>query len=222
MLVRPDGRPIPPIAGAADILIDNQVAPSTPAAGKSVLWVDSTTKLFVQTDDGGKRHGLLSKNFSTASQSPATSTDVYLTNSGIQVPSFGMEAGQLYRWMFTATKTGTGTTAYVATLRLGSAQSTADTARATLTANQVQTAAISHAQFYIEVLVRSVSATGQLVAAINCASSVGTTATGFGGGVVNVPSTFDNTAVAGQYLGLSLNSQAGAWTIDALYGWLQA
>ena len=35
----------------ADILIDNQTAPSTPASGKSVLWVDSTTKKFLQTDD---------------------------------------------------------------------------------------------------------------------------------------------------------------------------
>lgn len=206
----------------ADILIDNEGAPSTPAASKSVLWVDSTTKKFVQTDDSGKRHGLLSANFSTASQSPTVSTDIYLTNSDILVPSFGMEAGQLYRWMFTATKTATGTTAYVATLRLGTNKSTADTARATLTANQVQTAAISHAQFYVEVLVRSVSASGQLIAAINCASSVGTTATGFGGGVVNVPATFDNSAVAGNSLGLSVNTQAGAWTIDAMYAWLQA
>jgi len=206
----------------ADILLDNEGAPSTPAASKSVLWVDSTTKKFVQTDDGGKRHGLLSANFSTASQSPATSTDVYITNSDILVPSFGMEAGQLYRWMFTATKTATGTTAYVATIRLGTNKSTADTGRITLTANQVQTAAVSHAQFYVEVLVRSVSATGQLIGAINCASSVGTTATGFGGGVVNVPSTFDNSAVAGNSLGISINSQAGAWTIDAIYAWLQA
>lgn len=206
----------------ADILIDNEAAPTTPAASKSILWVDSTTKKFVQTDDGGKRRGILSSNFSAASQSPAVSTDVYLTNSDILVPSFGMEAGQLYRWMFTATKTATGTTAYVATIRLGTNKSTADTARATLTANQVQTAAVSHAQFYVEVLVRSVSATGQLIAAINCASSVGTTATGFGGGVVNVPATFDNSAVAGNSLGISLNSQAGAWTIDAIYAWLQA
>jgi len=206
----------------SDILLDNQTAPTTPAASKSILFVDSTTKKLVTTDDSGKRLGLLSRNFSTASQSPATSTDVYLTNSGILVPSFGMEAGQLYRWMFTATKTATGTTAYVATLRLGVNQTTADTGRATLTANQIQSAAVSHANFYVEVLVRSVSATGQLIAAINCASSVGTTATGFGGGVVNVPATFDNTAVAGQYLGISINTQAGAWTIDALYGWLQS
>src|SRR5213594_82122 len=201
---------------------DNQTAPVTPAAGKSKVWVDSTTKKLAVTDDGGVRHGQLSKNFSTASQSPAVSTDVYLTNSGILIPSYGMEAGQRYSWVFTAVKTATGTTAYVATLRLGPNQSTADTARATLTANQIQSAAISHAIFYVEVLVRSVSATGQLIAAINCASSVGTTATGFGGGVVNVPATFDNTAVGGQYLGLSINTQAGAWTIDALYAKLES
>lgn len=207
----------------ADILIDNEGTPGTPAASKSYLWVDSTTKKFVQTDDSGARHGgVISKNFSTATLSPSVSTDTYITNSGILIPSYGMEAGQHFRWVFTATKTATGTTAYVATLRLGANQSTADTARATLTANQVQSAAISHATFFVDVLVRSVSATGQLIAAINCASSVGTTATGFGGGVVNVPSTFDNSAVAGQYLGLSINTTAGVWTIDAIYGVLES
>jgi hypothetical protein len=200
----------------------SQTFPGLPPSGYAHLWIDATTKKLVQTDDTGKRFGLLSKNFSTVSQSPATSTDVYLTNSGILIPSFGMEAGQRYSWMFTATKSTTGTTAYVATLRLGTNQTTADTARATLTANQVQTAVASHAIFFVEVLVRSVSATGQLIAAINCASSTGTTATGFGGGVVNVPATFDNTAVAGQYLGISINTQAGAWTIDALYASLES
>lgn len=207
--------------GAA--LPDVMTSPGTPASGKAYLWVDSTTKRLVTTDDAGKRKsGNLSSNFSTATQTPATSTDVYLTNSGIVVPSWGMEAGQLYRWVFTAVKTATGTTAYVATVRLGANQSTADTGRSTLTANQVQTAAVSHALFYVEVFIRSVSATGQIVAGINCASSVGTTATGFGGGVVNVPATFDNSAVGGQFLGLSINTQAGAWTIDALRGWLEA
>ena len=40
-------------AGAQMILIDNQTAPSTPASGKSVIWIDSTTKKLAQTDDGG-------------------------------------------------------------------------------------------------------------------------------------------------------------------------
>lgn len=205
-----------------DWLTANQTSPATPAAGWSDNFVDSTSKRFATMDDAGRRHGILSTNFSTASQSPATSTDVYLTNSGILIPSFGMEAGQHYSWMFTATKTGTGTTAYVATVRLGAAQAVGDTARITLTANQVQTAAISHATFFVDVLVRNAGAAGQLVGAINCASSVGTTATGFGGGVVAVPGTFDNSAVAGQYLGLSINTQAGAWTIDALFAKLES
>lgn len=206
----------------SQITFDNQAAPTTPAASKNVAWFDSTTKKAVQTDDSGIHHGLLSKNFSTASQSPAVSTDVYLTSSGILIPSFGMQAGQLYRWFFSATKTATGTTAYVVNVRIGTNQSTADTSQLVLTANQVQTAAVSHANFYCEVLVRSVSATGVIVGAINCASSVATTATGFGGGVVAVSATFANNANAGQFVGLSLNSQAGAWTIDALYGYLQS
>lgn len=200
----------------ADILMDNQAAPTTPASGKSILWVDSTTKKFVQTDDSGIRHGMLSKNFSTASQSPATSTDVYITNSGILVPAYGMEAGQFYRWTMAINKTGTGTTAYVVTIRLGAAQSTADTGRVTLTAATVQTAAATSGIFFVNCLVRNVGAAGVLVGAVNVAAAEAT-ATGFGGGVDSVAGSFDNSAVGGQFLGLSVNSQAGVWTITSVY-----
>src|SRR5690242_20998171 len=37
----------------SDILIDNESTPSTPAAGKSIILVDSTTKKLAQLDDGG-------------------------------------------------------------------------------------------------------------------------------------------------------------------------
>jgi len=200
----------------ADILLDNQAAPSTPASGKSILWVDSTTKKLVQTDDSGVRHGMLSRNFSTASQSPATSTDVYITNSGLLIPSYGMEAGQFYRWTMAVNKTATGTTAYVMTIRLGAAQTTSDTGRVTLTATQVQTGVASSGIFIVNCLVRNVGTAGVLVGAVNVITSEAI-ATGFGGGVDSVAGSFDNSAVNGQFLGLSVNSQAGAWTITSAY-----
>jgi hypothetical protein len=215
VLVRPDGRPIPPIAGAADILIDNQTAPSTPAAGKSIIWVDATTKKTVQTDDAGARHGApLSKNFSTASQGAGFAADTYITNSGILIPSFGMEAGQYYRWFVHFSKTAAGTATPILQFRIGSAQTTADTSRLTLT-GQAATAAVSGGIIEIGCLVRSVSATGVIAGSFGFASGI----LGPGGGIDGVSATFDNTGLQGQFLGLSLNAGASAaWTVTAVYG----
>jgi hypothetical protein len=139
----------------ADILIDNQTAPTTPASGKSVLWNDSSTKSFVHTDDTGRHTGSLSRNDATASLS-ISAADTYLTNSGLLVPSFGMKAGMLFRWFITATKTAAGTAAAIYTVRIGTGQSVSDTSRLALTATTAQTAAISSGIILVVVHVRSV------------------------------------------------------------------
>src|SRR3954464_1771254 len=101
----------------ADILIDNQAAPSTPAAGKSVIWVDSTTKKLVQTDDGGTHRGAtLSKNYGTG-QLTGFVSDTYLTGSSILIPSFGMQIGQFYQWQVSIEKTNAGTAAIIVNVR---------------------------------------------------------------------------------------------------------
>lgn len=198
----------------ADILIDNQVAPATPAAGKSVLWIDATTKKQVQTDDAGHRYGTLSRCWSTASQGAGFAADTYITSSGILIPGFGMEAGQLYRWTISWSKTAAGTATPILIARIGAAQTVADTARSTMT-GQAAAAAVSGGIMVAECFVRSVSATGQLVCAFGFASGV----LGPGGGIDNVPATFDNTALAGQFVGLSLNAGASAaWTITSVAG----
>lgn len=202
----------------ADILIDNQSAPTTPAAGKSVLWIDSTTKKLVQTDDGGTHRGaLLSTNHATAQQTGFAS-DTYLTGSGILIPSFGMQVGQLYCWEIGIEKTAAGTAAIVATVRTGSNQSVADTSRAALTQTVAQAATASVAILSVRAFVRTVSATGVLVCHMGFSSG-----TQWGDGDRIVSSTFDNTAMAGQYVDLSLNGGASAsYTIDYVKGWLIA
>ena len=212
MLVRPDGRPIPPIAGAADILIDNQTAPSTPAAGKSVLWVDATTKKFVQTDDSGIRRGLISRNVATAAQGLLATTEVYLTNSNILIPSFGMEAGQTYVWHISVVKTGAGTAAPIWTFRIGAAGAIGDTSRLALTSTQAQTAVASDGILTAVLMVRSVSATGVIAGSGGSGGGPG-----FGGGGSGASSTFDNTALAGQFVGLTVTTGASAaWTVNGL------
>lgn len=195
----------------ADILLDNQAAPTTPAAGKSVLWVDSTTKKLIQTDDGGAHRGMISKNFATASQGAGFASDTYITNSGILIPSYGMQQGQVYRWWVSMSKTGAGVATPIAQVRIGSNQSTADTSRLTLTGTAAAATA-SGGHMIVTAMVRTVSASGVLVGGLGFSNSL------FGGGADAVSSTFDNTALAGLYVGLSFNAGASAsYTIDGVH-----
>lgn len=196
----------------ADLLLDVQSAPATPAAGQAALFVDTTSKRLVQVDDTGMRCGApLSRKWSTASQA-GFAADTYVTNSGILIPSFGMQAGQKYRWVITGAKTAAGVAAAVYTVRIGSLQTTGDTARLTLTANVAQTAAVSGGVLTVEVLVRSVGASGVIAGGVGWAASVG-----FGGGISALAAGFDNSALAGLFIGLSINGGASAaWTLDSV------
>jgi hypothetical protein len=200
----------------ADILIDNQSAPSTPASAKSVLWIDSTTKRLLQTDDGGThRAGTLHKNQAVAQQT-GFAADTYLTGSNITIPSFGMQVGQVYQWLIGVQKTAAGVAAIVVTVRIGTNATTADAARLTLTQTVAQAATASGAIFQVLMQVRSVSATGVIVGGFNPGSSAQ-----FGSGIQAASSTFDNSALGGQFVGLSLNGGASAaYTIDTCTGWL--
>jgi hypothetical protein len=211
------GVAIPEIRGAADILIDNQSAPSTPAAGKSVLWVDSTTKRLVQTDDSGTVHaGAMSTNHAT-SQQTGFASDTYVTGSGILIPSFGMQVGQLYCWEIGIEKSAAGTALLAVTIRTGSNQSTADTSRCALAQTVAQAATASANVLFVRAFVRTVSASGVLI------GSMGSTGTQMGDGDRIVSSTFDNTAMGGLYVDLSLNGGASAsYTIDYVKAWLIA
>ena len=188
----------------ADILLDNESIPSTPASGKTIIAVDSTTKALYTLNDAARAAGGLSRNDATASQGAGFASDTYITNSGIQIPSFGMRAGQLAVWYIGVTKTAAGTAATVLTVRLGAGQSTSDTSRVAMTQQVAQTATAADALWIVVCSVRSVSASGVVAATFT------TGATAFGSGGNAASSTFDNTAVAGQFLGLSLNGGASA------------
>lgn len=197
----------------ADVLIDNQSSPTTPSAGKVVLWTDSTTKKLVGTDDGGvHRGGTLSKNH-TIVQQTGFAADTYLTGSNITIPSFGMQAGQVYAWEVGIEKTAAGVALIAVNVRIGTNATTADTSRAAPTQTVAQAATASANIMRVTVLVRSVSATGVIVA------SMGFTGTQMGDGDRLVGAAFDNSALGGQFIGLSLNGGASAaYTIDSVFG----
>jgi len=168
-------------------------------------------------DDGRANSTFLSGNDTTASQVLPSGGETYVTNSGILIPSFGMKAGMLFRWFVWISKTAAGTGAPVFRLKIGAAQSTADTTRATIT-SAAQTAAVDSGTFQFLCHVRSVSATGQVVFNYAIAGKRAADAAGFGNSSLsNIPATFDNTALAGQYVGLSIDTivtGTPVWTIE--------
>lgn len=156
------------------------------------------------------------RNYSTASQGAGFASDTYVTNSGLVIPSGGMAAGMRFTWQITASKTAASTATPVYTIRIGSNQSTADTSRLALTANNAQTAAADAGLLTVIAIVRNVGASG--VIAGGCGWSARGGAAGFGGGASAASSTFDNWSLAGQYVGLSINGgTSAAWTIHAVY-----
>lgn len=199
----------------ADILFDTQAAPTTPAASKAILFVDSTTKKPACMDDTGRVVGVLSRNDATTSQGAGFAADTYVTNSGLLIPSCGMKAGMLLKWTITASKTAASTAAPVYTVRIGANQSTADTSRLALT-TAAQTAVADNGILFVRVSVRNVAASGVIAGAVAWAKTQAGTA-GFGGSIDGVAAGFDNSALAGQYVGLSINGgTSAAWTITSV------
>ncbi len=201
----------------AQITLDNQSAPTTPAAGRSVKWVDSTSKKEVLTDDSGRHLGNLSRNDATASQTLGTA-DTYVTNSGLLIPGFGMKAGQFYRWLMFITKTAASTAVPTYNFRIGAAQAVGDTSRALLT-SVAQTAAVDGGLLILTCQVRNVGASGVLGVSMSFSGKVAANAVGFGSSALDLAaSSFDNTGLGGQYLGISINPGASSsWVITSVF-----
>lgn len=143
----------------ADILIDVQSTPATPAAGQAVLYVDSTSKAPAIKNDAGFVRGFVN-NFSTASQAPAASTRTYITGSALAIPTGKLQIGTCFRWRFTATKTAAGTATSTIDIAVGTNGTTADTARVSFT-KPAGTAAIDEAIFEVTCICRGpLSASG--------------------------------------------------------------
>ncbi len=151
-------------------------------------------------------------NYSTAGQT-ANAADTYITGSVIALPTgVTLKAGTLLRWRFAATKTAAGTATPIWSIRFGSGV-IGDTARHTLT-GVAQTAAADTAYVDVQVIVRSVGASGVTHAVLKLDHAL--SATGFANVahsiIQNTSSAFDTTTVTG--VGISVNPGAsGVWTI---------
>jgi hypothetical protein len=156
-------------------------------------------------------------NASVANQGAGFATDTYLTGSDVSIPSGRLQAKSKYRLRFFMSKTGAGTATPIVSVRLGTAGTTADTARVTLT-HTAQTAVIDTGVYDLEVLFRTVgSGTSAVIVAGGVLDHV-LAATGLSVSntsvVTGVSAGFDST-VAGLKIGVSLNAGASAaWTVQ--------
>jgi hypothetical protein len=149
----------------------------------------------------------------TVAQIASHSADTYYV--GLQVAD-RVQAGSWFRWTFRANKGGgTATPTYI--IRYGTAGTTSDTARVTMT-GAAQTAVADEGYFIVEAGFRAVGASAVLVGHHALFHRLATT--GFSVTASNVfltpvvSATFDSS-VANSIIGLSVNPGAsGAWVTD--------
>ena len=149
----------------------------------------------------------------TTSQIAAHSADTYYL--GLNVGN-RVQAGSWFRWTFGATKGAAGTTAPTFIIRYGTAGSTADTARVTMTG--AQTAVADSGLFQVDATFRATGASAVLQGRTwidNFASATTGFKTTAATTLIEATSgTFDSTP-ANSIIGLSVNPGAsGAWVVN--------
>lgn len=108
---------------------------STPASGVVAEFADSVHKTLKGKDDTGFIDGHF-YNFSTTSQNinlGASPARTYITGSKVTIPKGKLQIGTCFRWGFSLTKTGAGTASSTIDIAVGTAGTTADTARVSFT-----------------------------------------------------------------------------------------
>lgn len=204
----------------ADILLDNQAIPTTPASGKSILFVESGGKRVTAKDDSGRSHTLSGtiRNWNTADV-VANAADTYVTGSALTVPAgLVLQVGTTFRWKVALTKTAAGTAAPIWIIRVGTLGTTGDAAVVTITQVALQTAVVDAGVYEITAVLRNVGAAGILATCLTMTHVLAITGLStLGANVQQVTSAGFNTAVAGTIVGLSVNPGAsGVWTMQVI------
>lgn len=154
---------------------------------------------------------------STAQQVISGNADTYLSGSLITFPAGKLQAGSVYRCRFNVVKTAAGTAAPSVGVKVGTAGTTADSTRATVTF-AAQTAVIDEGEFEVVVNVRSVGAAAVLAAAGKLWHRLVTTglnATATFTSVLNTGASFDSSTAT--KIGLVVNPGAsGNFTINSV------
>lgn len=194
-------------------------APATPGAGEVCVYVDSNGNLATKGSSGNVKTATEPTVTNTGDAGPTAGADFYLAASAIPVAE--LVAGASIKWCISATKTAACTGTPTWSIRLGTAQSTADTQIASAV-GVAQTAAVDTGWWEINAILRAATATGTLSWAMKWSHKNATT--GFQNQaqdqVFNGTTGSQNFTTAGLYLGLSVNPTAtganGVWTFQTI------
>lgn len=205
----------------SDLAFDVQAKPTTPGASSAILYPDSRSKRWTGLNDAGVAYsnGGVIANANSANV-VANTADTYLTGSDIIVPNHGLQALTTFHWRCSVSKTAAGVATATFIIRIGTAGSTADTARVTFTL-PAQTAVADVGFVDIVAVMRNVGAAGVLAGVITLVHNNGA-ATGLAGAVspvIEVASAAFDTTPVNQVVGLSCNpGAAGIWTFTTITG----
>jgi hypothetical protein len=180
------------------------------------MWPDNAAHQLAYKVNGVNR-GFIASRYSGHSNADQLLgvAETYVTDSGLLVPSFGLQTRTLIRWTLSLSKTAAGVAAPVWNIKLGTLGTTADATRWTHT-GVVQTALAETGFYVLSATLRNAGAAATLAGCLACDRTGGVAATGLAS-VANAQVTsaaFDSSFVAGQIIGLSINpGAASAWTI---------
>lgn len=195
----------------AEILLDTQSPPSSPASGQMFIYPESVSKKLQSKNADGSVQTLAGIEGYSAANQTGFSSDTYLTGSSIAIPASLVQAGTMYYLCFDMTKTAAGTATAEVNVRFGTNGSTADTAELTFTF-AAGTADADTGIFEVWAHFRSVGASGVLVGMCRCTHHLAVTglvSTGASGtGIILVTSSAFDTTVANSILGVSFNGGA--------------
>lgn len=212
----------------SDVIKAATSLPGAPVAGVREYF-DATALLPAFVTTGG-RYGLMcgsTFNAAIAAQGPGFAADTYITDSHLLIPSFGLQARTVFHWQLSASKTAAGVATPIYVVRIGTGKATTDTAILTLT-GPAQTGVIDIGTLNLLVTVRSIGSGSAAVLqgtawwdhrGTIASSTIGTGFANDGTGHVEATSSgFDSTAMAGKYVGLSINGGASAaWTLTQCF-----
>lgn len=201
----------------ADILVDKQSLPVAPASGQVVMWADASNAQWTMRTDSGLFLG--NQSIARASQIASHSANTYYL--GMQLPSFSMQPGMTFEWVFPVSKTA-GVAAPIYTIRVGPTQTVSDSVVLTMTGS-AQTAVADSGLVRVLVTCRTVGTTGVIQGLVHLQhnlAATGLASTPAGMSLVQATSSgFANNALQGQYVGLSVNpGTSAAWVVEQVVG----
>jgi hypothetical protein len=183
-------------------------------AGERTAWREGVPMRVVDANGVEKTRSLLAEGTATTAQIAAHSADTYYLGMNV---SGRLQAGSWFRWAFRANKAAAGTATPTYIIRYGTAGTTSDTARVTVT-GAAQTGVADEAYIIVEAAFRAIGASAVLVGQVQLWHRLATT--GFSVTAANVfatpvvSGTFDST-VANSIIGLSVNpGTSAAWVTD--------